>query len=370
LELSFTGMSNFEKKYMELDESSGWVFYRSPGTNPIVYLGGKCQTMSCDSGEWLKQDGFVLAPFDANQDPFVFVQQDFKQIGLSEQELNAMFDKGIAAIDEARDLPPGAETQRSDYEYQFDLFKDKLDAADLEKVILSRVMIKKGMKPGAAFDLFLAIAKKYPRAFVHLSYSPFTGLWLGASPEVLLKKKGPLFETISLAGTANWKEVSFNQLWKNKERHEQALVSRFVEDQLKECHVLQFQKEGPETVRSGTMAHISTRYRFQLDSNAEAINVLEKLHPTPAVCGLPKSLALNLIHSTESHKRKYYSGYIGPVTANQGFELYVNIRCLQFVENGVQLFVGGGLTVDSELQSEWCETELKAQTLLSAISEL
>ena len=93
---------------------------------------------------------------------------------------------------------------------------------------------------------------------------------------------------------------------------------------------------------------------------AEFIN---KLQPTPAVCGLPKDRALDLIMKTEQHNREYYAGFCGPINYLHKTDLFVNLRCMKILKGQFALFVGGGLTAKSEPEKEWAETELKSETL-------
>ena len=93
---------------------------------------------------------------------------------------------------------------------------------------------------------------------------------------------------------------------------------------------------------------------------------IRDLHPTPAVCGLPKEKSLDIIYKTEPYDREYYAGYLGMVE-NDSVDFYVNLRCMKIYENAAALFVGGGITANSDAKKEWQETELKAKTLLNIL---
>ncbi len=94
---------------------------------------------------------------------------------------------------------------------------------------------------------------------------------------------------------------------------------------------------------------------------------ISALHPTPAVCGLPKERALELIYKTEMHNREYYAGYCGPINYQGKTDLFVNLRCMKILPDKLALYIGGGLTAKSDPEKEWEETVLKANTLLSVI---
>jgi isochorismate synthase len=95
--------------------------------------------------------------------------------------------------------------------------------------------------------------------------------------------------------------------------------------------------------------------------------LLNKLHPTPAVCGLPKKDAFDFIIENETHDRGFYAGYIGIETQSSN-EYFVNLRCARFFSDRINLFVGGGITADSRPENEWTETELKSGTIMKALS--
>ena len=97
-------------------------------------------------------------------------------------------------------------------------------------------------------------------------------------------------------------------------------------------------------------------------------NFIAELHPTPAVCGLPKNLADDFIRLKEKHERKYYTGYLGPWKLNQQVDLFVNLRCMEVTDDEFILYAGGGITAHSIPEKEWEETNQKAATLLAVIN--
>ena len=97
------------------------------------------------------------------------------------------------------------------------------------------------------------------------------------------------------------------------------------------------------------------------------INLVNQLHPTPAVCGIPAQAAKNAIQTIEWHQRQFYTGFLGMVS-QQTKTLYVNLRCMQYFKNEALLYIGGGITSGSSEEAEWAETERKSQTLTDAIN--
>jgi isochorismate synthase len=92
-------------------------------------------------------------------------------------------------------------------------------------------------------------------------------------------------------------------------------------------------------------------------------DLLQALHPTPAVCGLPKQETFRFITAHEHVSRQYYSGFMGPLGIAHSTHLYVSLRCMQIHGNEHHLYAGGGLLKDSVEQQEWLETEAKMQTM-------
>ena len=112
---------------------------------------------------------------------------------------------------------------------------------------------------------------------------------------------------------------------------------------------------------AGPAEHRRTDIVFSGD--ADPYRVIRTLHPTPAVGGLPRQEALELIRELEPHDRMLYSGPVGIVSPNES-HVFVNLRCMQVSHGNVHLFAGGGITAGSDPAAEWEETELKLRTLL------
>lgn len=242
----------------------------------------------------------------------------------------------------------------------------------IEKVVVSRLV--EAPLP-AGFDpvrLFERLDQRYPEAFVSLVAIPGVGTWLGASPELLLAVDRQALSTMALAGTQARLpgQALADVRWGHKERAEQALVGDYVRDFFRRQGVVGVQEDGPRTVAAGNLVHLQTAFRVELpqpERLALANQVLHDLHPTSAVCGMPKDKALAFILAHEGYDRSFYSGFLGPVHIDGQSSLYVNLRCMQLRQDRAILYVGGGVTAESDPDVEWRETVLKAQTLLSVL---
>ncbi|WP_337044506.1 chorismate-binding protein [Emticicia sp. 17c] len=250
----------------------------------------------------------------------------------------------------------------------------QIEAEKFQKVVLSRA--KKTALP-SDFEIVTAfdkLCKAYPTAFVSVVSIPSLGIvWMGASPETLVSQDAHgKFRTMALAGTQSAFDAEGNPikpseaLWRQKEIEEHALVSRYIVNCLKRIRVREFEEEGPKTVIAGNLMHL--RMDFTIDTveinfPQLATVMLELLHPTSAVCGMPKEPARQFILENEQYDREFYSGFLGPVNIQQESHIFVNLRTMKIQDGTATLYAGCGITVDSNPEKEWSETEMKLQTL-------
>ena len=358
---------------MEMDNNiedtqkiDSWVFYRRPATSEIVHIAGRARVVN-DNMEWLNHEGFVVAPFDKSNSDTLFIDTVNSVNIHTEYEIKELFNDGLK-LPSSRNLDkPCRNISKREYLSLFNQVTKEIESASVEKVVLSRVLNIDGIKPQQGIEMFIELCRKYPSAFISFFYSPKAGLWIGATPETLMARKESRCRIASLAGTTTWQpKIKFEQLWNRKELNEQQMVTDFVKEIIDELNIADYKVKGPETIKAGTIVHLRTIFRFELDDIALVDKLISLLHPTPAVCGLPQNRAIKLIKEIERYERTYYSGFLGPV-CSESFNLFVNLRCMQFTDRGVQLYVGGGLTKDSQPESEWEETLLKAETILSVI---
>jgi isochorismate synthase len=249
----------------------------------------------------------------------------------------------------------------------------QINSGAVEKIVPSRF---KAVPLPVDFDpisVFHKLCRGYPNALVSLVSIPRVGTWLGASPEVLVQVEDQkVFRTVALAGTQPYqdgtrlKEVA----WTQKEIEEQALVSRYIINCFKRIRLREFEEHGPKTVIAGNLLHLKTDYAVDLQAtNFPQLGsvMLNLLHPTSAVCGMPMEPALQFLHQHEGYNRSFYSGYLGPVNIDQAIHVFVNLRCMQVINQQLICYAGSGVTADSIPQKEWEETEMKLNTLLTVV---
>lgn len=240
-----------------------------------------------------------------------------------------------------------------------------------KKVVISKIKVvslHNDIRSDGFFELFEHLKKMYPKAFVFIYHLPGEGCWCGATPEVLLDASTKVFKTMALAGTQSDTGLPLNQVkWGDKEVEEQRIIEEYVEDILDKSEITAT-KIGPSTMKAGSVFHIKSTY--EMSAVDDPIKLAEDLHPGPAICGIPLESSLEWIKDHEDHNREHYCGYIGPWNIAGQSILYINLRSMRIYNNQLVLFLGGGLTSDSNAMSEWEETELKAQTLMSAIEKM
>ena len=249
----------------------------------------------------------------------------------------------------------------------------EMQRGSFQKVVLSRKKLVPLAPNFEAVALFDKLCKAYPNAFVSLFSLPSVGVWLCATPELLVSTdENQTFRTIALAGTQAAAQAISQTSWTHKEIEEQAMVSRYIVNCFKKIRLREYTETGPRTVAAGNLLHLRTD--FEVDMQATNFPQLgtvmqELLHPTSAVCGMPKPEATAFILANENYDRSLYSGFLGPVNVNGQCQTFVHLRCTQLFDGYAVLYAGAGITADSNPAKEWQETELKCQTLGTIISE-
>ena len=242
---------------------------------------------------------------------------------------------------------------------------DTLKSNGYGKAVISRP--KEISSPNLmARQAFKSLANAYPNACVFLFGNEDAGLWMGATPETLVKGRDNEISTLSLAGTRKrGEDLDFGP----KEYVEQQLVTDYISQVFKKTRGLENIEIGKREIReAGNLIHLATEIKAKQTEEFNLDLFLKKYHPTPAVGGNPKQETLKMIAALEKHSRSYYSGYFGLEHKNS-FHYFVNLRCMQLLRNSVVLYAGGGITSDSDPLDEWNETESKMKTLLNVLQD-
>ena len=235
----------------------------------------------------------------------------------------------------------------------------------LDKVIASRAISLKGVLNYK--QLFIQLLNEYPDCFVYL-FETDDEVFMGATPELLLACEGGIVKSVALAGTMKVPEGETLDSWKKKEWREHQIVEDYIKSNF-EKHCQQISVSEKTVKVNGPVCHLNSFIDGELNSISSAIELKDLIHPTPAVCGLPKNSAFNFILENEGYQRRYYCGNIG-VADEQKEDYYVNLRCLSYKDGLTKIYVGGGITSDSDYLMEYNETELKSKVLLDIIAKI
>lgn len=243
-----------------------------------------------------------------------------------------------------------------------------IEDGKLEKVVPARTKL---IEVSGDFNLAEAFQKMlvaYPNSFVNFFHIPKVGTWIGASPETLIKTKDEHFFTMALAGTqpASGENPLKSAAWTQKEIEEQALVCRYIVDCFKKIRLREYEEHGPKTIMAGNLLHLRTDFKVDMKAtNFPQLGsvMLDLLHPTSAVCGMPRKEAHEFLQANESFDRSFFAGFLGPVNIDGETSIFVNLRTASFKGTKAILYAGAGVTEDSDPDKEWEETELKCQII-------
>jgi isochorismate synthase len=338
----------------QLEQRLPFVLYCKPNSEMVVGLFQ--QNDELYEVEDFTEKGFVFASFDGSR-TYLIPENKSERISVIRNEY-----KG--AILEREFKEPNAAT-KNDYERLVAKGIRAVENDELKKVVLSR----KEIVAFDAFDLvsvFEQLVQLYPATFVYCFFHPKVGIWLGATPEQLLKANGNVFETMALAGTqkdSGSKEI----VWDKKEKDEQQYVTDYIVSVLQEV-ALEVSVTQPYSVKAGSIWHIKTDICGMLNSNSSLQHVINLLHPTPAVCGLPKEQSKAFILENENYDRSFYTGFLGELNSSfaaaaTSSDLFVNLRCMQIIGNQAALYMGCGITKESRPEKEWAESVNKSMTM-------
>ena len=329
---------------IKLNGSDGFIIYQKPNTSKrFIGVGNWCETDSV----YFNSPKFIFSTFDG-------------KIFHLDANLNALKEEvNIYQIPKKKINP----TKDEDYLKQAENIIGKCINGELQKCILSRVK-NTSFNIRNPYQLFNEICNTYQHGFKYMLNHPKYGLWVGVSPETLIcgdLKSG--FHTHALAGSI---PVNSRQKWTKKEKEEHQYVVDHIKNLIDKYGSL-ISESSTEEVNAGNVKHLNKDFRFKI--NEGILSFIRALHPTPAIAGTPTKKAIDFINKHEIHDRNLYCGYLGLIS-NEKAEIYVNLRCAEVSHRDVNLYVGGGITAKSNVQDEFKETEIKAETLLSVMKKL
>ena len=343
-----------------LDKGVAFYACRRPGRAQVDFgasLSGVVEAPHALSS-LARQRGFLAFPFVGSATPACFIPAEI-----------TLDTAGLRAALQARPTvplpaaPASAEISRDDYLRQAAGLIAALQRGDLRKVVFSRVISVPCRPQPSAADWFGRMLDSCPDACVFLFYLPGITLWAGATPELFLQYRDGRCTTCAVAATKRHDDLS---PWSAKERDEHRIVADYICDTFRLTAGREPHVEYDGDCRAGNVRHLCTRLSLP-GPLPMADTLAARLHPTPAVGGCPRAEALRMIAAAERRDRRYYAGYIGLFDGSGEYDMFVNLRSMELYADRADIYVGGGLTAQSDACAEWRETCLKAAPLLDMI---
>ena len=348
-----------------------FALYRLPWTDECYFIlqaSEEVKTLN-DIADLNDMGGFVIAPFRQTEEhPIVLIRPDVTAYDwpeITQAVTSLKYADAILTCKPSVTIPVttlNEEERYGRYFAAFNRFMEPLKAKKIKKLVLSRPAfcpINEGFSP---LETFVKACNAYPRMMIYLCHTPVSGTWLGSTPEILLSGHAMNWKTVALAGTMPIENDIEPTEWSSKNQEEQSIVAEYIRKIVKK-HGRKMMEKGPYTARAGQLVHLKTDFLFQLKETGYSGDLLKELHPTPAVCGLPKEEAYQFITEHEGYDRRYYSGFVGWIDPEGQTDVYVNLRCMEIRSTEVKLYAGGGILPSSEVRSEWDETGEKMKTM-------
>jgi isochorismate synthase len=270
----------------------------------------------------------------------------------------------------------GEHPDRTTWDHLVDRFAGAVGRGRLDKVVLARRL---DLISPVDVDVVSALRHLTAGSPTSTTYAVARGgsVFLGATPERLISTQGKEFQTVAIAGSIRHVEDAAEEavlaaelLASDKDREEHEIVVEMLRTMLSpvasEIHVA----ISPVVATFGTVQHLVTTVTGRLRDRAGILSLAGLLHPTPAVGGEPRALALELIAEHEGFERGWYAGPLGWVGADGDGEFVVALRCGLVSGRSAALFAGCGIVADSDPAREWDEAKNKMQVVASALGEL
>lgn len=328
-----------------------FCLYRKPSHFKVLGVFQRLENLYTTTD--FSEKGFVFAPFDLSHDTVLISPDEMYSTPYQKEDGEKRSNAALSS--KGKDFYLGLVNKGL----------AQIKHGTLEKVVLSRKITMQTLKDPVA--IFVNLLDTYQNAFCYLFFHPRVGTWCGATPETLLNLKGDELKTMSLAGTLPQKDLSLPK-WGKKEVEEQAMVTSYIKQRLgpKMEHLT---VGGPKTVKAGDLWHLRSMITGKPLKKTSIGEMIAAIHPTPAVCGIPREKAQTFILENEGYRRTYYSGFLGTLSLGDPQEtaLYVNLRCMELQRGTAYVFVGGGITSGSNPSREWEETQNKSRTMLDIL---
>ena len=285
----------------------------------------------------------------------------------------------VASLTPADPLPGAATAIRGRhppdrYEHIVAAAVERIRGGEVNKVVLARELTLEASVAIDPASMLGALRELFPSCFCFCFGTP-EAAFMGASPELLVRRSGAVAATVALAGTTSRSadpavddHLGEAMLRSPKVRDEHGIVVRRIERTLRPHSVWVHAEGEPFVVKVGNLQHLATPIRAQLAESHSAIELAGYLHPTPAIGGEPRGPALELVSELEGIDRGWYTGPMGWMDAAEDGEFCVGLRSALVRDREAHLFAGCGIVAESDPAAELQESELKFEALLPLLA--
>lgn len=364
----------FMSPYRSFTTSGCFVHYLEPALNgdlPDSPFQKKLQKLFVDA----KLQGIAnpimvgAIPFDTHQPSSLFIPENWQSFSRSEKLQSA---RSFARYQQLNVIKREAIPEQVIFEDMVARVSAMTATQEVDKVVLSRLIdITTDADINSGVLLERLIAQNPVSYNFHVPLADGSVL-LGASPELLLRKKGNHFSSLPLAGSARRqsdyeldREVGNRLLISEKDCHEHHLVTQAMKMVLKDRSKNIQISDSPKLISTPTLWHLGTSFEGETNPQENSLTLACLLHPTPALSGFPHQVAKKLIAELEPFDRELFGGIVGWCDAEGNGEWVVAIRCAKLHKNQVRFFAGAGIVPASSPVMEWYETSVKLSTMLS-----
>ena len=262
----------------------------------------------------------------------------------------------------------------SHYEQAVERAVERIRAGELQKVVLAREVRAHAPADHDPAPVLGALRELFPACYCWCVGTP-EAAFVGASPELLVRRDGQRAQTVALAGTTRRSadpavddHLGEQLLRSAKDREEQAIVARRIERTLEPVSVWVAVADQPVLAKVQNVQHLATPIRAQLADPVPTVELAGLLMPTPAVGGEPRAAAMPLIPALEGLDRGWYAGAVGWTDLAEDGEFCVALRCALLRGPLAHLYSGCGIVRDSVPAEELAESEVKLQALLPLLA--
>jgi len=266
------------------------------------------------------------------------------------------------------ELPP------SHYEEAVARGVQRIRAGELHKLVLAREVVVEAPRPHDVAAVFGVLRDGFPTSYIY-AIGRGDATFIGASPELLIRREGQRASTVALAGSIRRSadpsvddHLGEQLLRSEKNREENLIVAQRIAKTLAPKSVWVTVAPEPVVIKVANIQHLAAPIRAQLKDAVSAIELAGWLHPTPAVGGEPSDIAQRLIPALEGMDRGWFAGAVGWTDAIEDGEFLVALRCALVRGSTASCYAGAGIVADSDPASELAETEVKLQAVLPVLA--